>query len=136
MKRWIMKLMVLPIWLAVTLLLLLFKVVSNLSSVVIGLAMLLGIVLGVVAAIRQRWTDVAILACCKAAILLLQVAAVAIELLLEAASERLGIKRFSKIKRFRLYGPFHKGEYIHRQISSQSLYREQSPKFHHYIQQP
>ena len=79
MMRWIVKLMVIPIWLAVTLLLLLFKVVSNLSSVVIGLAMLLGIVLGVVAAIGQRWMDVAIFACCEAAILLLQVAAVAIE---------------------------------------------------------
>ena len=90
MKRWIMKLMVLPIWLAVTLLLLLFKVVSNLSSVVIGLVMLLGIVLGVVAAIGRRWTDVTIFACCEAAILLLQVAAVGIELLLEVASERLG----------------------------------------------
>ena len=82
--------MVLPIWLAITLLLLLFKVASNLSSVVIGLAMLLGIVLGVVAAIGQRWTDVAIFACCEAAILLLQAAAVGIELLLEAASEKLG----------------------------------------------
>ena len=90
MMRWIVKLMVLPIWLAVTLLLLLFKVASNLSSVVIGLALLLGIVLGVVAAIGQRWTDVAIFVCCEAAILLLQVAAVGIELLLEAASERLG----------------------------------------------
>lgn len=69
MTRWIVKLMVLPIWLAVTLMLLLFKVVSNLSSVVIGLAMLLGIVLGVVAAIGQRWTDVAIFVCCEAAIL-------------------------------------------------------------------
>lgn len=90
MMRWIIKVMVFPVWLAVTLLLLLFKVVSNLSSVVIGLAMLLGIVLGVVAAIGQRWTDVAIFVCCEAAILLLQVAAVGIELLLEAASERLG----------------------------------------------
>ena len=90
MTRWIVKLMVLPLWVAVTLLLLLFKVVSNLSSVVIGLAMLLGIVLGVVAAIEQRWTDVAIFVCCEAAILLLQVAAVGIELLLEAASEKLG----------------------------------------------
>ena len=90
MMRWIVKLMVFPIWLVVTLLLLLFKVVSNLSSVVIGLAMLLGIVLGVVAAIGQRWTDVAIFVCCEAAILLLQVVAVAIELLLEAASVRLG----------------------------------------------
>lgn len=90
MKRWIVMLMFFPLWLAVTLLLLLFKVASNLSSVVIGLAMLLGIVLGVVAAIGQRWTDVAIFAFCEAAILLLQVAAVAIELLLEAASERLG----------------------------------------------
>ena len=46
---WIMKLLVLPIWLAVTLLLL-FKAASNLSSVVADLAMLLGIVPGVVAA--------------------------------------------------------------------------------------
>lgn len=90
MMRWIVKLMVFPLWLAVTLLLLLFRVASNLSSVVIGLAMLLGIVLGVVAAIGQRWTDVAIFACCEAAILLLQVTAVGIELLLETASERLG----------------------------------------------
>ena len=90
MMRWIVKLMVLPIWLAVTLLMLLVKVASNLSSVVIGLALLLGIVLGVVAAIGQRWTDVVIFLCCEAAILLLQVAAVGIELLLEAACERLG----------------------------------------------
>ena len=90
MKRWIVMLMFFPLWLAVTLLMLLVKVASNLSSVVIGLAMLLGIVLGVVAAIGQRWTDVAIFACCEAAILLLQVAAVGIELLLEVASERLG----------------------------------------------
>lgn len=90
MMRWIVKVMVLPIWLAVTLLLLLFKVASNLSSVVIGLAMLLGIVLGAAAAIGQRWMDVAIFAFCEAVILLLQAAAVGIELLLEAASERLG----------------------------------------------
>lgn len=90
MMRWIVKLMVFPLWMTVTLLLLLFKVASNLSSVVIGLAMLLGIVLGVVAVIGQRWMDVAIFACCEAAILLLQVAAVGIELLLDAASERLG----------------------------------------------
>ena len=90
MMRWIVKVMVLPIWLVVTLLLLLFKVASNLSSVVIGLAMLLGIVFGVVAAIGQRWTDVAIFACCEAAILLLQVAAVGIELLLETVSEKQG----------------------------------------------
>lgn len=90
MKRWIVKLMVFPLWLAVTLFLILFKVVYNLSSVVTGMAMLLGIVLGVAAAIGQRWMDVAIFACCEAAILLLQVTAVGIELLLEAASERLG----------------------------------------------
>ncbi|MGN0995959.1 MAG: hypothetical protein ACI4PG_03550 [Candidatus Ventricola sp.] len=88
--RWIVKLMVFPIWLAVTLLLLLVKVASNLSSVVIGLAMLLGIVLGVVAAIGQRWTDVAIFALCEGLILLLQVMEVSIVLLLDAASGKIG----------------------------------------------
>lgn len=88
--KWVVRLILLPVWLVVTLILLLFKVASNLSSVVIGLTMLLGIVLGVVAAIGQQWTNVAIFAGYEAGILLIQMIGVGVEILLEKCSETLG----------------------------------------------
>lgn len=88
--KWILKVFVLPIWLIVILLLMIVKLLSNLSAFFIGLAMLLGIALGLVAAIQHRWTDAALFVVCEGLLILIQIAAASVEMILEAASDGLG----------------------------------------------
>lgn len=88
--KWILKVFVLPVWLFVILLLMMVKLLSNLSAFFIGLAMLLGIALGLVAAIQHRWTDTALFGICEGLLILLQIAAASVEMILEAASDGLG----------------------------------------------
>ena len=87
--KWILKVFVLPIWLIVILLLMMVKLLSNLSAFFIGLAMLLGIALGLVAAIQHRWTDAALFVVCEGLLILIQIAAASMEMILEAASDGL-----------------------------------------------